>query len=319
MEIRILSADDVRAVLPMPQAIDAVKTAFAQLSANQATVPLRSQIATDKGITLLMPAYLHQTQDLGIKIVSVYGQNPELGLPTVTAMVLVLDPQTGQPKAFMDGNSLTALRTGAAGGLAAELLARQDGKVVALFGAGVQARAQLHGVMAVRTIEQVNLISRTRASAEKLGAEIGTWSNPPVVNLVTTPQQAIINADIVITATTSATPLFDGKDLKPGTHITAVGAYTPQMRELDDITVQRARIVVDSRTACLAEAGDIIIPQAKIDGELGEIINGVKSGRHSQEEITCFKSVGVAIQDAVVGAAILAGAEVKDLGVVVEV
>ncbi|MDJ0795585.1 MAG: hypothetical protein QNJ51_01910 [Calothrix sp. MO_167.B12] len=319
MKIRILSADDVRAVLPMPQAIDAVKTAFAQLAANQATVPLRSPIATDKGITLLMPAYLHQTQDLGIKIVSVYDQNPELGLPTVTATVLLLDPQTGQPKAFMDGNSLTALRTGAAGGLAAKLLARQDGKVVALFGAGVQARVQLQGVMAVRTIEQVNLISRTKASAEKLGAEIATWSNPPVVNLVTTPQQAIINADIVITATNSTTPLFDGNDLKPGTHITAVGAFTPQMRELDDITVQRARIVVDSRTACLAEAGDIIIPQAKIDGELGEIINGVKSGRHSQEEITCFKSVGVAVQDAVVGAAILAGAEVKGLGVVVEV
>ena len=302
----------------MSRAIEAMKLAFGQLSNGQATVPRRTQIATDKGITLLMPAYLQTSQDFAIKLVSVYGENPRLGLPTVNGTVLVVDPKTGLPRALMDGNSLSAIRTGAAGGLAAELLARRDASVVALFGAGVQARAQLQGVMAVRAIEQVNLISRTRASALALAAEIDTWSDAPLVNLVPKPRQALENADLVITATTSATPVFDGNDLKPGTHVTAIGSYTPTNREVDAVTVQRARIVVDSREACLAEAGDIIIPQAKIEAELGEIVNGLKPGRQSDEEITLFKSVGVAVQDAVAAATVLAQAKVKNLGTVLE-
>ncbi len=302
----------------MFRAIEAMKLAFGQLSNGQATVPQRTQIATDKGITLLMPAYLQTSQDFAIKLVSVYGENPRLGLPTVNGTVLVVDPKTGLPRALMDGNSLTAIRTGAAGGLAAELLARRDASVVALFGAGVQARAQLQGVMAVRTIEQVNLISRTRASALALAAEIDTWSDAPLVNLVPKPRQAVENADLVITATTSATPVFDGNDLKLGTHVTAIGSYTPTNREVDAVTVRRARIVVDSRETCLAEAGDIIIPQAKIEAELGEIVNGLKPGRQSDEEITLFKSVGVAVQDAVAAATVLAQAKVKNLGTVLE-
>ncbi len=191
--------------------------------------------------------------------------------------------------------------------------------VVGLFGAGVQAKAQLQGVMAVRSLEQVNLISRTHASAEKLAGEIHTWSNAPKVNLVSTPQQAIQNADIVITATTSATPVFDGQDLKAGTHVTGVGSYQPQMREVDEVTVRRARIVVDSREACLAEAGDLIIPQAQIDAELGEIVNGVKPKRQSDSEITFFKSVGVAVQDASAAGYILRQAEERNLGKIIDI
>ena len=319
MQVRILSANDVRVALPMSKAIDAMRRAFGQLSAGQATLPLRPQISTDKGITLFMPAYLHQSQDLGIKIVSVYDNNPNKGLPMVTATVLVLDPQTGLPKAFMDGNSLTAIRTGAAGGLAAELLSRRDAKTVALFGAGVQARTQLKAVMTVRDINRVNLISRTQASAQKLAAEIAAWAKSPAVNLVSTPRQAIRDADIVITATTSAKPLFDGNDLRPGTHVTGVGSYTPETREVDAVTVQRARIVVDSREACLAEAGDIIIPRAKIDAEIGEIVNGDKPERQSDDEITFFKSVGVAVQDTVTAAMVLTEAETLELGTVIEI
>ena len=318
MQLRILSANDVKTALPMPKAINAMKVAFGQLSAGQATVPLRPHISTDKGVTLFMPAYLHQSQDLGVKVVSVYGDNPSVGLPRITATVLILDPETGLPKAFMDGSSLTAIRTGAGGGLAAELLSRQDSKTVALFGAGVQARTQLSAVMAVRKIRQVNLISRTQASAQKLATEIETWVNLPSVNLVSTPQQAVQDADIVITATTSATPLFDGNDLSPGTHVTAVGAYMPEAREVDSVTVQRARVIVDSREACLAEAGALIIPKVQIDAEIGEIVNGEKPGRQSDDEITFFKSVGVAVQDAVAGAAVLAEAEVLGLGTIVD-
>ena len=319
MPIRILSASDVRAALPMPKAIDAMRHAYSQLSAGKATAPPRQHLSTDKGITLIMPAHLPERSEFGIKVVSVYDDNPNLGLPRISATVLVLDPTTGAPKAFMDGASLTAIRTGAGGGVAADLLARKDAKKVGLFGAGVQARAQLQAVMAVRNITSVNLISRTQISAQQLAAEISEWIDAPEVNLVSTPQQVVENADIVLCATTSATPLFDGNALQPGTHITAVGTFIPEKREVDTITIRRAhRIVVDSREACLEEAGDLIIPNAAIDAEIGEIVNGDKPGRQSDDEITFFKSVGVAVQDAVAGAAVLAEAEVKELGVLVE-
>ena len=319
MPIRILSASDVRAALPMPKAIDAMRHAYSQLSAGKATAPPRQHLSTDKGITLIMPAHLPERSEFGIKVVSVYDDNPNLGLPRISATVLVLDPTTGAPKAFMDGASLTAIRTGAGGGVAADLLARKDAKKVGLFGAGVQARAQLQAVMAVRNITSVNLISRTQISAQQLAAEISEWIDAPEVNLVSTPQQVVENADIVLCATTSATPLFDGNALQPGTHITAVGTFIPEKREVDTITIRRAhRIVVDSREACLEEAGDLIIPNAAIDAEIGEIVNGDKPGRQSDDEITFFKSVGVAVQDAVAGSVVLAEAEVKELGVLVE-
>ena len=319
MRIKILSAADVRAALPMPEAIDAMRHAYGQLSAGKVIAPPRQHISTDKGVTLLMPAHLPERSEFGIKVVSVYDDNPNLDLPRITATVLVLDPATGLPKAIMDGSSLTAIRTGAGGGVAADLLARKDAKTVGLFGAGVQARAQLQAVMAVRDIERVNLISRTKASAQQLATEISAWTDAPAVHLVPNPQQVVEDADIVICATTSATPLFDGNALRPGTHITAVGTFVPEKREVDTTTLRKAdRIVVDSREACLEEAGDLIIPNVEIDAEIGEIINGDKQGRQSNDEITFFKSVGVAVQDAVAGAAVLVEAEAKGLGTLVE-
>jgi len=319
MRIRILSAADVRAALPMPKAIDAMRHAYGQLSAGKVTAPPRQHISTDKGVTLLMPAHLPERSEFGIKVVSVYDDNPDLDLPRITATVLVLDPATGLPKAIMDGSSLTAIRTGAGGGVAADLLARKDAKTVGLFGAGVQARAQLQAVMAVRDIKRVNLISRAKASAQQLATEISAWTDAPAVHLVPNPQQVVEDADIVICATTSATPLFDGNALRPGTHITAVGTFVPEKREVDTTTLRKAaRIVVDSREACLEEAGDLIIPNVDIDAEIGEIINGDKQGRQSNDEITFFKSVGVAVQDAVAGAVVLSEAEAKGLGTLVE-
>lgn len=320
MSIRILSAADVRAALPMPKAIDAMRHAYSQLSAGKAIAPPRQHIPTDQGVTLIMPAYLPTRSEFGIKVVSVYDDNPNLNLSRITATVLVLNPTTGIPKAFMDGASLTAIRTGAGGGVAADLLARKDAKTVGLFGAGVQARSQLQAVMAVRDITRVNLISRTQASAQQLATEISEWADAPEVNLVSTPQQVVTDADIVLCATTSATPLFDGNALQSGTHITAVGTFVPEKREVDTTTIRRSdRIVVDSREACLEEAGDLIIPNAEIDAEIGEIVNGDKPGRQSDDEITFFKSVGVAVQDAVAASVVLAEAESKALGTLIEI
>jgi len=318
MKIRILSATDIKAALPMEDAIQIMASAFGQFSAGKAVVPLRSRLHTEKGVTLLMPAYLQETRNLAIKIVSIYGENPGLHLPTVTAVVTVLDPDTGMPLAFMDGDSLTAIRTGAAGGLAADLLSRQDARRVTLFGAGVQGRSQLLGVMTVRSIEEVFVIDHAEEKARDLAEEIRTWPHGPAVHIPSSITEAVQQADIVLAATTSKTPLFDGNNLKPGTHVTGVGAFTPEMQEIDENAIRRARVIVDSREACLAEAGDIIKSEAHIDGELGDVLNGRIPGRQDKEEITFFKSVGLAAQDAAAAAAVLARAEKKGLGTIVE-
>jgi ornithine cyclodeaminase/alanine dehydrogenase-like protein (mu-crystallin family) len=318
MKIRMLGADEVRAALPMPKAIAAMKRAYMQFSNGQATVPLRTHIQTEKGVTLLMPAYLHDSRNLGVKIISIYGENQKLGLPTISATVMVLDPETGFPLALMNGASLTAIRTGAGGGAAADVLARRDAGTVALFGAGVQARTQLQAVLAVRQIERVYLIDRLPDAASRLAEEVIAWPGAPEVILDKSPAEAVRMADIVVTATTSPVPLFDGNDLKPGTHITGVGTFTPDKREIDEIAVRRALVVVDSREACLEEAGDILIPNAPIDAEIGEILSGDRSGRQNDEQITFFKSVGIAVQDTMAAALVYAAAVEQNLGVEID-
>jgi ornithine cyclodeaminase/alanine dehydrogenase-like protein (mu-crystallin family) len=206
------------------------------------------------------------------------------------------------------------------------LLARPDASVVAVFGSGVQARAQLKAACVVRQIKEVRIFGIDPASVDIFAAEVKNWTEAPSQVVVTgTRKEAVNEADIIITATTSERPVFDGRDLSPGTHITAIGAYTPQMQEVDEVAVQRTdKIVVDSLQACLAEAGDLIIPIEKrvinkvdIYGEIGEIVNGQKPGRESAEEITMFESVGVAVQDAAAAGHILRAAEALGLGTVV--
>jgi ornithine cyclodeaminase/alanine dehydrogenase-like protein (mu-crystallin family) len=311
----------------MSEAIEVMRSAYGQLSANEADMPLRTRLETDQGLVLLMPAFLRQSRELGFKMVSIWGDNPAKGLPAVIAIATVLDPDTGLPLALINGEALTAIRTGAGGGLATDLLARPDAGIVAVFGSGVQARAQLEAACVVRQIQEVRIFGIDPASVDQFAAEVRNWPDPPEQVLVAgTRREAVEDADIIITATTSDKPVFDGRDLSPGTHVTAIGAFTPQMQELDEITIQRAdKIVVDSLQACLAEAGDLVIPIEKhliskvdIHGEIGEIVNGNKVGRDSAEEITVFESVGVAVQDAAAASRILQAAEAQGLGTVVE-
>jgi ornithine cyclodeaminase/alanine dehydrogenase-like protein (mu-crystallin family) len=325
MQLRILSAVDVHQALPMRQAIEVMKRAFGQLSANQAEVPLRTRLQTDRGLLLLMPAYLKQSRELGFKMVSVWGDNPSKDLPAVIALAAVIDPETGQPLALINGEALTAVRTGAGGGLAADLLARSEASVVTVFGAGVQARAQLEAVCAVRPIKEVRIIGRTPARVEAFANELADRPDAPQVFTPASRQEAVAGADLIIAATTSETPVFAGNDLAPGTHVTGVGSFAPHMQEVDEVTIQRAKIVVDSLQACLAEAGDLIIPLKKnfitkmdIHGELGEIVNGTIPGREFDDEITFFKSVGVAVQDATAANEILKAAESQGLGTLVD-
>jgi alanine dehydrogenase len=324
MELRVLSAEDVRRALPMSRAIETMRSAFGQLSANEADMPLRTRLQTDQGLLLFMPAFLRQSREIGFKMVSIWGDNPAQGLPAIVAIAMVVDANTGQPLALLNGETLTALRTGAGGGLAADLLARPDAGVVAVFGSGVQARAQLEAVCVVRQVKEVRIFGRTPSSVEKFAAEVAAWPNAPQVESSGSRREAIAGADIVITATTSDKPVFDGRDLSPGTHVTAVGSYAPHMQEVDEETIRRSKIVVDSLQACLAEAGDLIVALEKnvigkldIHAELGQIVNGERSARESREEITFFKSVGLAVQDAAAANAVLREAEAQGLGTVV--
>jgi alanine dehydrogenase len=329
MKLRILSQHDVRQAVSMAQAIEIVKGAFAQLSAGQAVVPVRTQleVARHEGITLFMPAYLQESDDLGVKIVSVFPRNLERGLPTIHALVAVVDAETGCPAAVMDGTYLTALRTGAASGAASDFLARTDARGAAVFGAGAQGRTQLEAVCQVRDIKKVWVYDVNREAAEKYAQEMGGRGGrvPRDIVVASSPTEAVREADVICTATTSKTPVFADADLKPGVHINAIGAFTPEMQEVPAETIQRARLVVDSREACWAEAGDLIIPRDKgliseddIYAELGEIAAGTKRSREGDEEITFFKSVGNAVQDVSVARKVLEEASRLGLGLEVE-
>lgn len=355
----ILNAADVRKALPMPQAVQGMKEAFAALSDGRAVVPPRAHlpIARNHGISLIMPAYVDDAdlaaQSLTVKVVSLFDGNPARGLARIQAAVIVLEPDTGRPLALLEGATLTAIRTAAASGAATDLLARPESRSLAVFGAGVQARAHIEAICAVRPIERVLIHSRTPANVQKLISELQAHdqqrrdegAHPPTVRAATAKPsstegekrppvkepllfiaassacEAIQGADIICTTTTSKVPVFDDADLPSGVHINAVGSYTPQAREVPAETVCRAIVVVDSRFAAWEEAGDLIQPheaglidRGHIRAELGELVLGRKVGRTSAHEITFFKSVGVAVQDAVAARVALENARRRGLG-----
>lgn len=329
IKVRLLGAADIRRAVPMRKAIEATRQAFAALSSGRAQVPPRTPVEIPPdAVALFMPGYLQgHPAGLGVKFVSVFPANRDRGLPLIHALVVLADPATGRPLGVLEGTFLTAWRTGAATGVATDLLARRDARVLALVGAGVQAEAQVLAVCEVRPVEEIRIYSRTRSRAEVLAAHLRTVGVPvpPAIRVVDSPAEAVRGADIVVTATTSPVPVFADADLSPGAHVNAIGAFNPETRELETATIRRAKVVVDSRVAALAEAGDILIPiregaigEEHIHAELGEIILGERSGRTGPDEITVFKSVGNAVQDVAVGGLALAEAGRLGLGVEVE-
>jgi len=324
--MHILTAEDIRKTLPMKETIEAMKRAYASLSDGRAEVPLRTRlnVPPQDAVSLFMPAYVQAEggDALAVKVVSLFPKNPERGLAFIQAAVLVLEADTGRPVALLEGSSLTAIRTGAGSGAAIDLLARPDSKVVAVFGAGAQGRTQLEAACSVRKIEEAWVFDLSIERAEFMVQEVaGKGFIPQNLRVAKSSSQAVSKADIVCTATTSNTPVFADADLKPGTHVSAIGSYTPEMQEVPAETVARALVVVDSRSATLAETGDLLRPmQAGLFGEehiyaeLGEILLGRKSGRGSSEQITYFKSVGVAVQDAMAAQLALQNAQKMGLG-----
>lgn len=327
--MRILSRTDVQQAVSMLQAIQVMKDAFARLSNNQATVPLRSQLPVPayNGVALFMPAYIQGTDALAIKIVNVYSDNAKRGLPLIHAVVVVLEATTGRALALIEGSSLTAMRTGAGAGAATDMLARPDARVGLVFGAGVQARTQLRAMCAARTLERVWVYDAIPGKAQEMIDALASFSELPAdLRAASDIASAVREADIISCATTSPKPLFNGDDVKAGTHVNAVGSFTPEARETDSAFIKRCnKIVVDAYSGALAEAGDLIQPmeegvltESDLYAELGEITSGKKAGRTSADEITFFKSVGNAVQDAAIAHAILQQAEAMGLGINVE-
>ncbi len=322
----ILNSEEVRRALPMPEVIQAMKQAYASLSSGKANVPLRSRLSipAHDAVSIFMPAYVQadDTEALAIKIVSIFPENPGKGLPLIHAAVLAMDPVTGQMIALFEGGSITAIRTGAGSGAAIDLLARKDSKVVAIFGAGAQGRTQLEAACAVRGISKVWVFDADKQRADAFCKEMaGQGLVPRDVNAAVSSQEAVIEADIICAATTAESPVFSDKDIKPGTHISAIGSYTPEMQEIPAETIQRARVYVDSRSAVLAESGDLIKPiqsglftESHVFAEIGEVVLGSKPGRKTNEEITYFKSVGIAVQDTMAAQLALKNARVLHLG-----
>ena len=320
MQLRVLSASDIGQALSMVDAIDINAQAYAMFSTGEATVPQRASIESAHGVTLFMPAYLNSTGALAVKVVSIYEENPKKGLPTISAIVFVLDSETGLPLALIDGTRLTALRTGAGTGAATRLLARDDARVLAMFGAGGQAMDQVEAVLAVRPIEEVRIYTPSGSSAQNLAGQLNQQHPTLTARAMDSPSQAVRGADIITCATTSRTPVFAPSDVLPGTHINAIGSFVPEKREVQVVGLPNLRVFVDSHEAALDEAGDLI--QAIAEGhlqsedltEIGEVVLGKTLGRTSRDEITFFKSVGVAVQDAATAQAVLARAVEMDLG-----
>jgi len=323
MRLSILPADDVDRSLSMNEAIETIAQAFALFSSGQAVLPQRGCIAMPLGTSLFMPAYL-KTGALALKVVSVFPENSNVGLPTVNALIIALDSGTGLPLALLDGRRLTALRTAAASGVATRLLSRKDARVLALFGAGGQAWDQARAVVSVRSLEEIRIYTPSGISARHLAERL--MREYPAINAqaAETPAQAVKGADIITCATISHTPVFPSSAVDQGTHINGIGSFTSQMREVQILGLSPLRIFVDSRDAALAEAGDLIQPieegYLKEDDltEIGEVILGAAAGRSSDEEITFFKSVGIAVQDAAACHALLKRAERLGLGSSIE-
>ncbi|CAN5746540.1 ornithine cyclodeaminase [soil metagenome] len=303
MTLPFIAADEFTELMPIAAAVDVLESAFATLETDG---PARSHVVTSDGDLLLMPAT--STDGVGVKLVTVTPDNAAHDLPLIHGVYVMFAAGTQEPMAVIDGGAMTALRTAAVSGLATRHLARDDSTRLVVFGAGTQARSHVAAMCAVRPIEQVTVVSRTQATAQSLVDELTTSGIDATVG----DALAIADADVICTCTTSDEPVVAGGQLPDGVHLNAVGAYRPDTRELDTTTMQRGRIVVEQRAAALDEAGDLCIPiadgdltAADIIADLAQIVAGHQV-RRTTDDITVFKSVGLAIEDLAIAVAAVA-------------
>jgi ornithine cyclodeaminase/alanine dehydrogenase-like protein (mu-crystallin family) len=304
-----LSEDEVRQKLDPAGLIAAIETAFRDRFPT-VTIPTRIHVNTAEGVFLLMPCYDRAGHALGMKMVMVKDK-PVRPEDRIQATYMLLDPETGSPRLLVSAKYLTDLRTAATSAVATKFLAREDARVLGVFGTGRQARAHLNVLPLVRHFERVLVCGKDPGRASEFAQEMSTQLGSPVVSARA--RTCAAESDVICTCTTSQVPLFDGNLLRPGTHLNLVGAFQPQAREVDSTTVARARVVVDTYDGALAEAGDLLVPMAEgkisrdhVACELHELVSGKKPARVSAEEITLFKSVGCALEDLVAAEMLMA-------------
>jgi len=281
----VLREEQVHGLLRMEELIPAMRGALRDLSANKVEQPMRLvlPVTEHEGFFAVMPACGGGA--LGAKLVTFYPNNT--GVPTHHAMILLFRPETGEPLVTMDGRLITEMRTAAVSAVATDALARANSSVLAILGSGVQARSHLEAMRLVREFREVRVWSPRNSKQ---------FCEQHNVSAAQSAEEATQGADVIVVATAATTPVLMGKWLSPGAHINAVGATRPNWRELDDEALRKARIYVESREAAMKESGDVIAA-GQVFAEIGEVVSGTKSGRESEEEITLFKSVGVAVED----------------------
>lgn len=320
-KIKFLSKADVEKCLDMQSTIEAMKTAFSELSNKNVNSPLRTgiQLENKDNGALFMPVYFPATQLVGLKSVMIHKDNPSKNLPMIQAMYQVFDASNGKPIAIMDGEYLTAMRTGAASGLATDLLSVKDAKIAIMFGAGVQAEKQIEGICAVRNLELIYIADLNKDRIQYFINIVQPKIKAKLIILED--KKNISDADIICTATSSSNPVFDHSELKKDVHINGIGSFRPDMCEIPHETIINSKLYVDQKEACLGEAGDIVQPLQKglitenhIYAELGEILNGQKETRNKNDGVTIFKSVGNAVQDIAATGVILQNAEKLNIG-----
>jgi alanine dehydrogenase len=314
VRFRLLTEDDVKAVLTMDDLIDTMTSALRRFSTGGVVQPVRSVVAVNEHEFFgVMPAYVRSASasgerrdaSLGAKLVTLFESNTARGLPTHLASIALLDPDTGALRALMDGRFITEARTAAVSAVTSRLLARKSASSLAIIGSGVQARSHLEALSRVHKLRCVSVWSPTKAHRDqfvKEGAD-SLKAVPCTVAAVDHPGEAIVGADLIVLATSSATPVLESGWVKPGAHVMSVGACRPNWREMDPALVARARLFVDSRAAALVESGDVVmgIQEGRfaadhIRAEIGELVNG-GAGRANDSEVTIFKSLGLAVED----------------------
>ena len=312
MPFLLLNGEEIASLLPMDECVEVMAEALRALARGEAVQPLRSVywMPDRHGALAVMPGMLGLPDDggekslvAGVKVLTVIPDNRLHGEESHQGMVLLFEAERGKPVALLDATALTAIRTAAASAAATRALARQDAGDLAILGAGTQGRSHLDAMAAVRTLRRVRVWSRRPESSRDFAAR-ETARTGIAIEAMATPREAVLGADLICTVTAAAEPILFGDWIAPGAHVNAAGACTPKTRELDGAAVARSRLFTDCRESLLAEAGDFLLARAEgavaddhLLGELGEVLNGTLPGRTSPDEVTLFKSLGIAVED----------------------
>jgi ornithine cyclodeaminase len=323
----VLSEKQVQSLIDLDELIAALEQAHIQYSTGKAIMPVRLVVPLPQiqGRITSMPGYLNEDKTLGMKVVTYFQDNPKQNLPAILATIMLFSSDTGKMIAAMDGGYITAIRTACASALATRTLANANTPVLGILGAGVQARAHIQALTRVRKLSRIKLYSPSGTSARRIKEDLEKPCGL-AIEVVDSAQAAVRDSDLLVTVTTAKDPIVQAEWLKPGVHINAVGSHRPDLREIDGATMKRAKVVVDSHDAVMAECGDILlalkeqsIGAADIHGEIGEVLAGVKAGRSSPSEVTLYKSVGIAIQDVAAAQLVYRKALERNVGTDVEV